>query len=221
MRLPIALTVFTLAAVLAFMSTDDASAQQPKPTTRLSGAELKAKPHADKALLLIAQSKWKEAYDEILAANDLSLGWVFMGEDSYSGGKIVIINTDEFANPKAGITRLRSAFDTLTREFASLREEVEGLQKKAEAMPAGKERKALEKELDNKRRDGQRRLDARVKELTGPIYQDIGNELSSFCKEKEISLVVDVSKPLGVPFAGAGLTNVTDDFVAEYNKKHP
>jgi Skp family chaperone for outer membrane proteins len=144
-----------------------------------------------------------------------------MGEDSYSGGKIVIINTDEFANPKAGITRLRSAFDTLTREFAPLREEVDALQKKAEAMPAGKERKALEKELDNKRRDGQRRLDARVKELTGPIYQDIGNELSSFCKEKEISLVVDVSKPLGVPFAGAGLTNITDDFVAEYNNKHP
>lgn len=208
------------AAALASALTLTACAPQPgtKDTpAQATPAENPASVRAGKALRLIEQSELAAAHKELLAAYDIDPGWILLTEDDYSGGKFALVDTDAFVS----IARLTRAFETLDRELRPLRAEVKALKEKTDADPAGAERDALKKALEQKQQESSRRLDARLKELTGPVYQSIADELQLYCRERGISLVIDLARPLGATFAKADLTNVTADFVNHFNDKYP
>lgn len=133
------------------------------------------------------------------------------------------INTDAFSEPQTGITGLVKAFAAIEAEFKPRRDEIEKLK---EQLNAGSgDRKRLESEIKRKQAAGEAELDKRVKELTGPIYEDIGKSLTPFCKKHGIAMLFNTSKikktaalaPFDVPFP-ADMPDVTAAFVSAYNQ---
>jgi Skp family chaperone for outer membrane proteins len=153
-------------------------------------------------------------------------------------GKFAIIDTEAFGDSKEGIQRLVAAFQTVEREFKPRRDEITNLKNRYEALvkevndtkavaaPAALTAKAeqasqLEIEIKRKQEDGQKALDRRVQELTGPVYQDIGNALQAYAKARGLSVVFDVSKMQGVVMVVDGGIDITNAFIADYNQRNP
>jgi Skp family chaperone for outer membrane proteins len=160
------------------------------------------------------------------------------GTVTVAEGKFAIIDTEAFGDQKEGIKRLVAAFQTVEREFKPRRDEIQTLKTrfdalvkevndtKAVAAPAALQAKAdqasqLEIEIKRKQEDGQKALDKRVQELTGPVYQDIGNALQAYAKARGLSVVFDVSKMQGVVMVVDGGIDITNAFIAEYNQRNP
>src|SRR5829696_9706569 len=153
-------------------------------------------------------------------------------------GKFAVLDTEAFADQKDGIKRLVAAFQTVEREFKPRRDEIQSLRTRYEALvkevndtkavaaPAALQAKAdqaqqLEIEIKRKQEDGQKALDKRVQELTGPVYQDVGNALQAYAKARGLSVVFDVSKMQGVVMIVDGGIDITPGFIAEYNQRNP
>jgi Skp family chaperone for outer membrane proteins len=160
------------------------------------------------------------------------------GAVTVAEGKFAIIDTDSFGDTKEGIKRLVAAFQAVEREFKPRRDEIESLRTryaalvkevndtKAVAAPAALQAKAdqataLETEIKRKQEDGQKALDKRVQDLTGPVYQDIGNALQAYAKARGLSVVFDVSKMQGVVMVVDGGIDITNAFIADYNQRNP
>ena len=160
------------------------------------------------------------------------------GAVTVAEGKFAIIDTEAFGDQKEGIKRLVAAFQTVEREFKPRRDEIENLRTrytalakeindtKAVAAPAALQAKAdqaqqLEIEIKRKQEDGQKALDKRVQELTGPVYQDIGNALQAYAKARGLTVVFDVSKMQGVVMVVDGGIDITGAFIADYNTRNP
>lgn len=160
------------------------------------------------------------------------------GAVTIAEGKFAIIDTEAFGDQKDGIKRLVAAFQTVEREFKPRRDEITTLKTrydalvkevndtKAVAAPAALQTKAdqaqqLEIEIKRKQEDGQKALDKRVQELTGPVYQDIGNALQAYAKARGLSVVFDVSKMQGVVMVVDGGIDITNAFIADYNTRNP
>jgi Skp family chaperone for outer membrane proteins len=160
------------------------------------------------------------------------------GAVTVAEGKFAIIDTEAFGDQKEGIKRLVAAFQTVEREFKPRRDEIQALRTryetiakdieatKAVADPNALRAKAdqatqLETEIKRKQEDGQKALDRRVQELTGPVYQDIGNALQAFAKARGLSVVFDVSKMQGVVMVVDGAIDITNAFIADYNARNP
>lgn len=153
-------------------------------------------------------------------------------------GKVAIIDTEAFGDPKSGIARLVNAFSTVDREFKPRRDAITGLRAKYDAIvkqindtknvaaPAqlstlADQAETLKNDIERQQQDGQRALDKRVKELTDPIYQDISTALQSFAKQRGITIVFDVSKMAGVMMVVDGAVDITPAFIADYNQRNP
>ena len=160
------------------------------------------------------------------------------GAVTVAEGKFAIIDTESFGDPKDGIKRLVAAFQTVEREFKPRRDEIQGLRtrletlaKDIEATKAVADPKALaakadqatalDTEIKRKQEDGQKALDKRVQELTGPVYQDIGAALQAYAKARGLSVVFDVSKMAGVVMVVDGGIDITNAFIADYNQRNP
>ena len=153
-------------------------------------------------------------------------------------GKFAVIDTDAFADPKQGIQRLVAAFQTVEREFKPRRDEIQNLKTRYDGIVkqaqdtqkvASQESLAaladqadsLKSEIEQKQAAGQKALDKRVKELTDPIYKDIGNALQSFARARGVSVVFDLSKMQGVVMLVNNGVDITDAFIADYNARNP
>lgn len=160
------------------------------------------------------------------------------GAVTVAEGKFAIIDTEAFGDQKDGIKRLVAAFQTVEREFKPRRDEIQTLKTRYDALvkevsdtravaaPAALQAKAdqaeqLKVEIERKQQDGQKALDKRVQELTGPVYQDIGNALQTYAKARGLSVVFDVSKMQGVVMVVDGGIDITNAFIAEYNQRNP
>ena len=160
------------------------------------------------------------------------------GPVTVAEGKFAIIDTEAFGDQKEGIQRLVAAFQTVEREFKPRRDEIQTLRTrydalvkeindtKAVAAPAALQTKAdqaeaLKVEIERKQQDGQKALDKRVQDLTGPVYQDIGNALQAYAKARGLTVVFDVSKMQGVVMVVDGGIDITNAFIADYNTRNP
>ncbi len=160
------------------------------------------------------------------------------GSAVVADGKIAIIDTSAFGDPKAGIQRLVAAFNTIDREFKPRRDELDQLRnrytqilKDIDATKGVSDEKALaakadqaetlKNDIERRQQDGQRALEKRVQELTNPIFQDIGNALQAFAAQRGITLVFDVSKTGNAMMVVNNAVDITDAFIADYNQRNP
>jgi Skp family chaperone for outer membrane proteins len=153
-------------------------------------------------------------------------------------GKIAIIDTEAFADPKTGITKLVSAFEVVNREFKPrsdelqrLRAQYEQLGKDIEATRPLEDQKArnakmeqaeaLKKDIERKTQDAQSAYQKRLREVTEPIYKDISPALQAFARQRGVNVIFDVSKLGEVMFIVNESVDLTRAFITDYNQRNP
>ena len=151
--------------------------------------------------------------------------------------KIALVNSDAFADEKAGIVRLVIAMKKVDNEFGPRRTELNSLKEqiqKAEAdlVKVGPMQSALinqqqqekidqmKKDFQRKGEDAQAAYQKRLQEVLGPVYDDIGKALDTYAKAHGITLVLDVTKVQGIVSASDSL-DITKPFITEFNSKNP
>ena len=151
--------------------------------------------------------------------------------------KIALVNTDEFADEKTGITRLVAAMKKVDLEFQPRRTELQPLQQQIEKSTADLNKaapvqdpkvtaqqtekiEASKKEFTRKGEDAQTAYQKRLQEVLGPVYEDIGKALDAYAKAHGITLVLDVTKIQGIVSASESL-DITRPFITEFNSKNP
>jgi outer membrane protein len=152
-------------------------------------------------------------------------------------GKLAYINTGKFG---ADIGELKSKIDALNAEFDSKKKEVqaeeealnnlkEKINKQGAAVSvqirtqwveeAGDKEKTLNRKKEDYNQLGQRRL----AEVTQPVYDKVGKFLESYCQQRGIVMVLEggAAQQAGILLFAAQATDITDDFIKEYNKANP
>jgi outer membrane protein len=152
-------------------------------------------------------------------------------------GKLAYINTGKFSTD---INELKSKLESLNAEFDPKKKEVQteedalnNLKNKINTQGATvsgqvraqwvDEATDKEKTLNRKKEDynaiGQRRL----AEVTQPVYDKVGKFLEGYCQQRGIVMVLEggAAQQAGILLFAAQATDITDDFIKEYNKANP
>jgi outer membrane protein len=152
-------------------------------------------------------------------------------------GKLAYINQGRFS---ADINELRAKLDAFNTELDPKRKEVQGeedalnnLKNKINTQGATvsaqvrnqwvEEASDKEKALNRKKEDynllGQRRL----AELAQPVYEKVTKFLDAYCQQRGIVMVLEVgaAQQAGILIFASQATDITEDFIKEYNKANP
>jgi len=152
-------------------------------------------------------------------------------------GKVAYINTAQF---RVGINELKVRLDALNTEFEpkkkeiqSLEEEVNNLKNKIQSQgstvsvqvrnqwveDATEKEKLLKRRAEDYEALGQKRLG----EVSQPVYEKVGKFLEQYCTQRGIVLVLEggAAQQAGVLIFAAPATDITEDFIKEYNKVNP
>ena len=151
--------------------------------------------------------------------------------------KVAIIDSTMFQDEKQGITKVVSALKRLSSEFQPSVTELQNLDQQIQKAKADLQKAApvqdpkvtqqqqdkideMEKTLQRKNEDYQARVNKRLQEVRGPLYEDIGKALSAFAKARGITLILDASQLQGL-FVVSDAVDITSAFIADYNSKNP
>jgi outer membrane protein len=152
-------------------------------------------------------------------------------------GKLAYINTAAFSN---GINELKVKLDALNAEFEPKKKEVQAdedylnnLKNKINTQGATvsvqvrtqwvEEATDKEKLLNRKKEDYNAMGQKRLAEVTQPIYDKVGKFLEGYCQQRGIVMVLEggAAQQAGILLFAAQATDITDDFIKEYNKVNP
>ena len=140
---------------------------------------------------------------------------------------------------REAIGELKQRYDKLQGEFGPRATEIDSLQIKIEAqekvlaenttLTPQQVRKLtddvaqLKREYQRKLEDSQELARKRESEETAPVLEKISDFLEKYCQKYGITHVFDVGRlqETGVALYAAPGTNITEDFVKEYNKANP
>lgn len=159
--------------------------------------------------------------------------------------KIGLINTFDFGDEKAGITKYVNALKSLEAEFAPAQLELDTLSKKLSAL--GKEIQLLreqaaggkvpidektaqakveeaertQRDIKFKQEDAKARYERRQQAVIGPVMQDIGKAVNDFAKQKGYTLILDIAKDQAGFLLAVGdeKIDITKDFITFYNAR--
>ena len=154
--------------------------------------------------------------------------------------RVAYVNSSQFLDETTGIKALVRVAKALELEFSGTQSELSLLNEKLRTVAGEINRlradpvanaKALEEkqtagmkmqqELQQKQQQAQGTFQQRQQETQGPVTADIGKELRAFSKERDIGLLFDAAK-LGDGLLDAKVElDLTPDFIAYYNSKHP
>jgi Skp family chaperone for outer membrane proteins len=152
-------------------------------------------------------------------------------------GKIAILNTGAF---RQGINELKVRLDALNTEFEPKKKELEALEAdvnnlknkistqgntvsaavRNQWVEEGTEKEKRLKRLDE---DYQALGQKRLGEVSQPVYDKIGKALEAYCQQRGIVMVMEygAAQQAGVLLFAAQATDITQDFMNEYNKANP
>jgi Skp family chaperone for outer membrane proteins len=155
-------------------------------------------------------------------------------------GKVAVIFSEAFQDPKLGIAKFGVLQNQLVAEFKkpqdeltaaaqrvqSLQDEIAKLQSSSAPIDP-KTIQAKVDQVDQLKKDSQRKLEdtqaayqKRRTDLMTPLQDDVGKALDAFAKAHSITLIIDGSQVPGVLFAAESM-DVTKVFISEYNAKNP
>lgn len=156
--------------------------------------------------------------------------------------KIAVVDTEMFADDKAGIVRLVDAIKVVQAEFRVRGQELETMQTRLKGLvdDIQKLRQApavagADKTIQAKQEEGTRlqqdftskkqRFDEdftkRYREVTGPVSDQIGKALDEFARANGITMTLDLSKLLPAVLTALPTVEVTEAFIADFNRKNP
>src|SRR4051812_44936057 len=155
-------------------------------------------------------------------------------------GKIAVIFSEAFQDPKQGITKFAVIQNQLNTEFKKPQEDLDAAAKQVQALQdeiarlqksaAPADPKAIQAkmdQLDQLKKDSQRKLEdtqalyqKRRTDLLGPLQDEVGKALDVFAKAHGITMVIDGSQVPGVIYASDTL-DITRIFISDFNSKNP
>ena len=155
-------------------------------------------------------------------------------------GKIAVIFSEAFQDPKQGIAKFTVIQNQLNAEFKKPQDDLDAAAKQVQALqdeitrlqssaaPVDpKSVQAKMNQLDQLKKDSQRKLEdtqalyqKRRTDLLTPLQEDVGKALDAFAKAHSITMVIDGSQVPGVIYAADGL-DITKIFIADYNARNP
>ena len=152
-------------------------------------------------------------------------------------GKVAILNTGAF---RQGINELKVKLDGLNTEFEPKKKDFEALENKVNDLKNKiqtqgntvsaavrnqwvEEGTESEKRLKRMGEDLQTLADKRLQEVSQPVYDKIQKMLDGYCQQRGIVMVLDAgaSQQAGVLIFAQAATDITQDFMSEYNKANP
>jgi len=150
--------------------------------------------------------------------------------------KVAIIDSmifrDEVLELKAKYEKLQGEFATKGRDLESMQSSIANKQKVAQenktltlpqAQKLNDEIEQLKKEYSRSLQDTQDLYGKREKDETDDVYEKIGKSLEQYCAKHGISTVFDARRlqDTGVVVYAIPMSNITKDFISEYNKANP
>jgi Skp family chaperone for outer membrane proteins len=152
-------------------------------------------------------------------------------------GKVAYINTAQFRQGvgelKIRLDALNAEFDPKKKEVQALEEELTNLKNKIQTQGSTvspqvrnqwvEEATEKEKVLKRKAEDYEQLGNRRLAEVSQPVYEKIGKFLESYCQQRGIVMVLEggAAQQAGVLIFASPTTDITDDFMKEYNKVNP
>jgi outer membrane protein len=152
-------------------------------------------------------------------------------------GKLVYINIGKFGTD---INELKVKIDALNNEFEAKRKEVQAEEEalnnlKTKINNQGAtisvqvrsqwvdEATDKEKTLNRKKEDYNQLGQRRLAEVSQPVYDKVGKFLEGYCQQRGIVMVFEggAAQQAGILIFGAQNSDITDDFIKEYNKANP
>ena len=154
-------------------------------------------------------------------------------------GKIAVIYSEAFQDPKNGIARFAAVINKLNAEFKPVQDELsqaaarlrtmqDEINKMQQGNPAATPQQIQakidqfdeqKKAYDRKGEDAKANYTRRRGELLTPLQEDIGKALDAFGRAHGITMILDGSQ-LPLVYTGDGV-DVTTAFIVEYNSKNP
>jgi len=155
-------------------------------------------------------------------------------------GKIAVIFSEAFQDPKQGISKFSVIQNQLNTEFKKAQEDLDAAAQKVKSLQdeiaklqgsaAPVDPKTIQAkmdQLDQLKKDSQRKLEdtqalyqQKRTTLLTPLQTDVGSALDAFAKTHGITMIIDGSQVPGVIYA-ADTLDITRIFIAEYNAKNP
>lgn len=152
-------------------------------------------------------------------------------------GKVAYINTSAF---RQGINDLKAKLDVLNGEFEPKKKEIQALEEELNNLKnkiqtqgstvspqvrnqwveeATEKEKGLKRKAEDYDALGQKRL----AEVSQPVYEKVGKLLEQYCQQRGIVLVLEggAAQQAGVLIYASPATDITEDFIKEYNKANP
>lgn len=154
-------------------------------------------------------------------------------------GKIAVIYSEAFQDPKDGITKFAATVNKLNGEFKPIQDELtqaaarlrtmqDEINRMQQGNPAATPQQIQakinqfdeqKKAYDRKGEDAKANYARRRAELLAPLQEEVGRALDAFGKAHGITMILDGSQ-LPLVYAADGV-DVTKAFIAEYNSKNP
>lgn len=156
-------------------------------------------------------------------------------------GRMAVIYSDAFLDPKTGIGKFNSALTKLNDEFKKQRDDLVAMQTRSQNLETeiNKLRDApegtpidqrslqakidqldqLKKDIQRKGEDAQNAYNRRRQELFDPLQDELGRALEIFAKARGINVIIDAGQ---VPLLYiADSMDITRAFITDFNSKNP
>lgn len=152
--------------------------------------------------------------------------------------KIGVVYTEVFRDPRNGIQRLVNAGAGVEREFQPRITELQNLQRQMETATADLQKKAsvqapeatrteterieqMKRDYERKAEDAQLAYNKRLGDVMSPLSENINTALQAFAKQRGLSLLMDGSKFVGGVMVLNEGVDITNAFIADYNRRNP
>jgi len=154
--------------------------------------------------------------------------------------RIALIDTEMFGDEKRGIYRYVDAVKlaqaglqgpntellNLQNRIKALVEEIRKLQQapnpdQRTIQAKQEEGTRLQQDFNTKQQRFRDDYEKKLQEFTAPISEQIGKAMDQFARERGITMTLDLSKLLPAMLTAIPAVNVTDAFIADFNRKNP
>jgi Skp family chaperone for outer membrane proteins len=156
-------------------------------------------------------------------------------------GKIAVIYSEAFQDPKDGIAKFIATINKLNAEFKTVQDDLtqtatrlrtmqDEINRMQQGNPAATPQQIQakvdqfddqKKAYDRKVEDAKANFARRRAELLTPLQDDVGKALDAFGKAHGITMILDGSQLQQILIYASDGLDVTKAFIAEYNSKNP
>lgn len=154
--------------------------------------------------------------------------------------RIALIDTAIFADEKRGIFRFVDAVKSIQPAFSAQNQELMNLQNRINALveeirrlrqatqpdqrlilTKQEEGTRVQQDFNTKKQRFDEDFAKKYQEVTAPLSDQIGKAMDQFARERGITMTLDFSKLLPALLTAVPAVDVTDAFIADFNRKNP